>query len=214
MAANRPRGIRAKRARSYRDLEAVAANVRRSLGFSTAASLSGVELFERLDAYRVESGTSIARFDYAVRPLTLAVEAQTRYDPDSSRLVIELSEETYAALEAGQDRAKFSLCHEIGHGVLHLQELVALAGLHHEEAALLRGRPQQHSPCWDTEWQADGFAGALLMPARAVFGLLKGQLSPESGPTLQLALGVSAAAAEVRLRVLRSHQEVMSIEYD
>ena len=64
-------------------------------------------------------------------------------------------------------RARSTLAHEIGHCVLHGQEV--RAGRHRPQLLALRRAPRARlKPYQDSEWQAHAFAGALLMPRATV----------------------------------------------
>lgn len=98
-------------------------------------------------------------------------EGYTRYD--SARQVIEVlaSAETYRWLECGYPRGTFFLAHELGHCILHTEQLIRLAQMPtKQQTAFHRGR-SDHKPYEDTEWQANSFSGALLMPAVGLVAL-------------------------------------------
>lgn len=161
----------------------------------------------------MELGGRVIPLTYAVEDLPAGVEAQTRYERDRGCITIALSPATYAALEGGEARATFSVAHEIGHAVLHTEELVELSQIPHKTAAMLRGQAD-HAVYFDTEWQAHGFAGALLMPAEGLAQVESeapwGPLRIPMGPTLiVLRYGVSHAAAEIRWRVFGQHRTAL-----
>lgn len=100
--------------------------------------------------------------------------------------VICLRTDVYYGFLAGNGRDRFTVAHELGHLVLH--NGVGLARKMVEPTSL---KAYENS-----EWQANTFAGALLIPEEAGIRL--------SDPAdLAAACGVSFRAAEVRLSALR-----------
>ena len=173
-------GVRADHRYSYRDLEHFAKHVRRSLGWPEDQRVDTLGLFENLD------DITIVQSDGTKIPLRGGVvslegsEGYTRYEPQRHMIEILASEETYQRLEGGHPRAGYFVAHELGHCILHTDQLVRLAQMpSQQQAAFHRGRAD-HKPYEDTEWQANGFASALLMPARAMRALEEahGKLTP------------------------------------
>ena len=103
-------------------------------------------------------------------------------------------------------RARFSLSHEVGHVVLHPGELIRLSRIPHREAALARGASAPYPVYQDTEWQANAFSAALLMPAQGLYALE--QQGVLTSVTIQERFQVSSAAAAIRLKNYqqRSHE--------
>lgn len=164
-------GVRADRSWSYRRLEGLAAHVRQQLTLAADEVIDPLRLFE--DLHEI----SISRSDGIEIPLRGGVisledsEGYTRYDGDGKVLEILASERTYEWLEQAHPRAGYFVVHELGHCVLHTDQLVRLARMPTEQqAAFHRGR-EGHRACDDTEWQANAFASALLMPAQGVAAL-------------------------------------------
>jgi hypothetical protein len=164
-------GVRADSSWSYRRLEGLAAHVREQLNLRADEAIDPLELFE--DLHEI----SISRSNGVEIPLRGGVisledsEGYTRFDGGRDVLEILASERTYEWLEQGHPRAGYFVVHELGHCVLHTDQLVRLARMPTEQqAAFHRGR-QGHRACDDTEWQANAFASALLMPAQGVAAL-------------------------------------------
>ena len=67
---------------------------------------------------------------------------------------IMLREDVYDSACRDQGRARFTVCHEFGHFLLH------------REINMARNREEGHPVYRDAEWQADFFAGSLLLSAR------------------------------------------------
>ena len=127
MPTNQLVGVPADVPQSYPKIEAVAANVRRALGLSPMAKLQTEELFENLDR-RVLGSLHQVRPPFASIPLRTGVaeisaEAQARFDSDQGVMAIELSEAAYASMIDGYPRALYTFCHELGHAVLHCEQL-------------------------------------------------------------------------------------------
>ena len=67
---------------------------------------------------------------------------------------IKLREDVYEGAWNDVGRDRFTACHELGHYLLHRQ------------VAMARVRDESHPVYRDAEWQADTFAGGLLLSAR------------------------------------------------
>lgn len=71
-----------------------------------------------------------------------------------------LREDVYVGAVKGEGRDRFTVCHELGHYLLHTTDRVALA------------RTQGVIPAYaDPEWQANAFAADLLIPPYSITGL-------------------------------------------
>jgi transcriptional regulator with XRE-family HTH domain len=157
----------ADRRRSYVAIERKALAARRVLTDNAGldVALDCERLFEKLDGYLVETddGDEIP-MTYHVSAAEQGIEAQAAYRKERHVVEISLTPETYEALSAGNGRARYTLCHEIGHAELHPAELRRMA-----EDPDQAPRPSQDHPIFqDMEWQADVFASALLMPAKGL----------------------------------------------
>ena len=190
------RGNEALRPRRRTEIEAIASAFRRTLGLETARKLSGVWLFERLDELVILHNGAEIPVDYKVAPLEWGVEACSCYNPETGKIDVVLSPETYAELRAGKPRALFTLCHECGHLVLHTEELITRA-THGVDPSL--NRRKSHPIFRDTEWQSDWFAGAFIAPAKDVIALhdALGFVTPSD---VARSFSMSKHGSEVRLR--------------
>jgi Zn-dependent peptidase ImmA (M78 family) len=92
--------------------------------------------------------------------------------------LIEIREDVYKRACDGVGRDRFTIAHEIGHYLLHEPNRVALARV--EDKAKI---PIYQTP----EWQADVFAGELLMPAH----LIKGKTPEEVSILCQVSLSAA-----------------------
>ena len=200
-------GVRTDRGYSYRKLEKVAAYVRDLLDYSPTEAINTLLLFDGLDI-EVQDGTGR---DIPIHGAVIEFngsEGYAKYDSDRRAIEILASPETYDWLETGHPRGGFFVAHELGHCLLHTNQLVRLAQMPKaKQAALHRGGEEiGHETYRDTEWQANAFAGALLMPAR---GLLI--LEQEHGE-LSLAIiaehfHVSTEAASYRLELYNERKK-------
>ncbi|MBQ3088981.1 MAG: ImmA/IrrE family metallo-endopeptidase [Oscillospiraceae bacterium] len=97
---------------------------------------------------------------------------------------IKLREDIYDGACNGRGRDRFTVAHEIGHYFMHQPRSVSFART---------GTGKTQVFC-DPEWQADAFAGELLIPAH----LMRGKRVEE----IAQACGVSTAAARVQQKII------------
>lgn len=198
---NNPVGIAAKKPHSYKSIEDVAADVREVFGLSPVEPADMSEIFEfSIDDYLVGSSGKQVPMIHGVEELT--TEALTQWNPEEGRIELLLSNDWYNALCDGHPRASFTVAHELGHAVLHTSTLIELGNLNlRSQAALHRGL-KEHKTYLDTEWQANSFAAAFLMP---IAGIRKLRRSIESITSISISnqFGVSLEAASIRLDVIR-----------
>ena len=104
---------------------------------------------------------------------------------DDKRVVIDESLDPDSHPEK-EGRYRFTIAHEVGHWILHAPKILAekrqpsLFGDEKDEPSIVCRSSQNKEP---QEWQADFFAGHLLMPTdfvRAAWQKLTGNLSPEN----------------------------------
>jgi hypothetical protein len=195
-------GVRADRACSYSKLEASAARVRQHLGVSPDQAIDPLEVFE--DLHKI----SLQRANRQPLPLGYGVvrledsEGYARYDRACDVIEILASERTYGWLVQRHPRGAYFVAHELGHCILHTDQLVRLAMMPtNQQAAFHRGR-ENHEAYYDTEWQANAFASALLMPARGIAAIehVNRELSV---PLIVDRFGVSREAAGYRLELYK-----------
>ena len=157
-------GVRADRGYSYRKLEKIAAYVRDQLDCSPTEAINTLLLFDGLDI-EVQDGTGR---DIPIRGSVIELkdsEGYTKYDRDRRVIEILASPKTYEWLEKGHPRGGYFVAHELGHCLLHTAQLVRLAQMPKAQLAAFHrgGQEVAHEAYQDTEWQANAFAGALLM---------------------------------------------------
>jgi hypothetical protein len=147
-----------------------------------------LKLFDALGdpPYNLESG---------VEELSSGVEGMVY--PDGRVLV---NEETYRGADNEIGRPRFTVSHECYHGMKHSKQIRrALTDV----GELVVCRRQNIKPFLDPEWQANEFAGALLMPEQMVRLLAGKERRVLLAATMAEAFGVSTQAAEVRLNILK-----------
>lgn len=135
--------------------------------------------------------------------LPVGVEGVTVPAVDGGRTCIHIAEEVFEGIDDGDGRCRFTGAHEAGHGLLHAKQIEhalvsgTFAGLHRDSTVETFRHP---------EWQANAFAGALLMPAPAVIVALAdcGRNVPRLTATFQ----VSALAMNRRLEVLERQRKI------
>jgi len=205
-------GYRADQARSYASIERIAKRLRAILapGIGPMERLPSIRLFEHLNDYSVSAEGHAIPIDYATKE-HLPREGLTIFDSDDGMILVALRESTYLSLEREDPRARYTLAHEVGHAVLHPEELVRLGRIPHWEAAMHRGAAPDHPPYLDTEWQANVLAAALLAPAEGL--AMIEQRSRDLSPALVRGhFGVSWEAAEIRVKVFRSRRQELAPE--
>lgn len=199
-------GVRADNKYSYRKLESHAASVRQQLNFRPDEAVEPLRLFE--DLHEI----SIRRSDGTAIPLRSGVialedsEGYARYDMERKLIEILAAERVYAWLESRHPRAAYFIAHELGHCLLHTDQLIRLAQMPTtQQAAFHRGRID-HKPYEDTEWQANAFAGAVLMPAHGL-ALLEQAYGHLDAALIAERFGVSSEAAGYRLACFQSRRD-------
>jgi hypothetical protein len=111
--------------------------------------------------------------------------------PEKRIIYITLS--TYEAICRNDERARFTIFHELGH------LLLAHSRTFHRDNTV-------NFPIWEnSEWQADQFAAEILMPLSVILAK-----NLTSAWQLQDEFGVSFQAATYRLLKLRSKKEIKS----
>jgi len=124
-------------------------------------------------------------------------------DPTMNTPQIRLSPEVYAALQEGIPRARFTAMHEAGHAKLHAIQLRE-QGLKVQDGRLVfelyRVERRKLRAFEDPEWQANTFAGCVLMPGPAIMSLaVCGGIQVSA---VQRLFGVSYSAAMTRIEKL------------
>lgn len=101
--------------------------------------------------------------------------------PDKNKIVLQQS--VYDALCCGENHARFTVAHEIGHLIMH-----------RNQGAYARSKSNGgHKIYEDSEWQADVFASHFLIDARLVSPAMNAE-------DVSITFGVSLQAAETWMR--------------
>ncbi len=131
-------------ARSKDNIAGNAALMRSFLQLEKKPYFPVVDVYEALDLMYED-----ARFE--VREMHEMGEDHGRTYPDKN--VIYIREDVYERAYAGEPRDRFTMCHELGHLMMH------------RGVALSRIDPRQPPKIYrNSEWQADTFASYLMMP--------------------------------------------------
>lgn len=88
--------------------------------------------------------------------------------------IIKIREDVYERAIQGNPRDRFTLCHELGHSLLHTPDQVTFA----------RGEVPSYM---DPEWQANVFAGELMAPYNLVRNMSPQEIAQKCGMSLQAA---------------------------
>ncbi len=208
-------GVRARSGHSYRTLEQLAAGVRSSLNVQECEPFPGVELFESLEDYEITWRDEQIALDSHVFEAGTDDAGLTWFDVENMEIVVSLDEDTYRSLIVGEGRARFSFAHELIHAFVHTGELIGRALKSGESPSVdiaLHRKVVNHRIFRDTEWQANGGASALLMPAVGLYEIEKHdpQLSVES---IQQFFGTSRQAAQYRrAEYLKRRGELLGVK--
>lgn len=93
---------------------------------------------------------------------------------NTKRNILYIREDVYHRAIEGSPRDRFTLCHELGHFLLHTPERVSFA----------RGEiPAYRNP----EWQANVFAGELMAPYHLTYGMGVSDIVNQCGLSRQAA---------------------------
>lgn len=87
---------------------------------------------------------------------------------------MKIREDVYVGAIKGNPRDRFTLCHELGHYLIHLPERVTFA----------RGVVPAYM---DPEWQANAFAGELMAPYDLVKNMSVEEISEKCGMSMTAA---------------------------
>jgi hypothetical protein len=195
---NRPlTGIRADAKHSYRSIEQTALALRAGIGLGLLDRFDALEFFEQtVPDMRLVCRAGEVALREAVEDCE--PEGQTRWDADSGVLEIVLSAKTYAQLQEGRVRARSTVAHEAGHACLHADQIIRLGGMSLRSQVAFHRERGPHQACQDTEWQANAFGSALLMPAEGVDRIFA-RLGRQSISVLSEEFGVSLESAMYRV---------------
>ncbi|TYQ14837.1 UNVERIFIED_CONTAM: Zn-dependent peptidase ImmA (M78 family) [Acetivibrio alkalicellulosi] len=115
-------------------------------------------------------------FNYEILPEKLMGNHHGLTQPDKK--LIKLREDVYIRALNGEGRDRLTCAHEVGHLFLHNKYSIQLARI---------GKGEKIKTYIDPEWQANAFAGELLVPAHLVKGLSAEEISSLCGVSLPAA---------------------------
>ncbi|MDO5295159.1 MAG: ImmA/IrrE family metallo-endopeptidase [bacterium] len=124
-------------------------------------------------------------FNYEIVNLQDMPHNHAETHPDQN--LIQIREDVYLRAIKGCGRDRFTLAHELGHLLLHRANCISLCRL----APNKRLKPYENP-----EWQANAFAGELLMPIDIIKDMSIYQICHQCG--------VSADAARCQLSLLKN----------
>lgn len=119
---------------------------------------------------------SDTKFDYEIIPVEKMPTEYAKTYPE--RNMIHIREDVYEGVCRDQGRARFTLVHELFHYLQHTSENIIFA----------RSSSSDRVPAYkNPEWQANTFAGELLVPKNLVEGLTIDEVMEKCGVSRQCA---------------------------
>jgi Zn-dependent peptidase ImmA (M78 family) len=197
MTMNKLTGVRADNKYSYKKLESIADHVRKVLEFGSEEAIDPLRLFEDLHGISIMHAGKRIPLRGGVVSLEDS-EGYACYDREKNYIEVLASETTYGWIENGHPRGGYFVAHELGHCLLHTGQLVRLAQMPTNQQAAFHRHQTDHKAYEDTEWQANAFAGSLLMPAQGI-AALEEKLGNISATLIASRFRVSYEAAGYRL---------------
>jgi hypothetical protein len=116
---------------------------------------------------------------------------------DPINKLVRIPPHVHEKMVAGNGRARFTVSHEIGHVILHAQQVREIMVNCGQDGLKRRS---DINACRDPEWQANAFAAALLMPENVVKKILEEEYG--CAALVALRLQVSTLATDYRLKNL------------
>jgi Zn-dependent peptidase ImmA (M78 family) len=160
-------GIRAERKMSYRSIEECAKQLRARLGLGQLDRFDATGFFNNvLPDSTVVCSAGVITLREAIE--NCSQEGMTRWNPELGVVEVVLSASTYSLLQLEHVRARSTVAHELGHAYLHTDQIIRLAGMSLSSHVALHRQRNAHQACEDTEWQANAFGSAVLMPADGI----------------------------------------------
>jgi hypothetical protein len=195
------RGFRADSGHSYQSIEERARQVRQFLApeLLPTDTLPGEAMFDLLPEKTILTSLGSTPISIGVEDLG-GLGGETRFDREAGELRLVISDETYSGLRNDVGRDRFTLFHEIAHLFDHYEQVIRLARIPHQIAALQRVT-SDHKPYFDTEWQANSIAAALLAPAGGIEAMIASLGREPTSSEVAAAFLMSGEAARHRLNV-------------
>lgn len=148
----------------------LAYSIRKQLGLINEAYFPVLEFIEYV-LPEIDS-----RFNYEIVPDTAIGLDAANYNPSENTMRIRQS--VYEGACEGNGRDRFTIAHEIGHYLMHRDVNLALSRLENHT---------QVPAYQNSEWQANTFASALLMPPYLIGGWNPRQIAKYCGTSLRAA---------------------------
>lgn len=144
-------GLQVAKPRSRKDIRDYVNGIRKVMGLASQPRFPIIEFLE-LIMPRIDEEFYLEILTYEKMGECFGVTC-----PEEHKMV--LREDVYIGAANDEGMHRFTVAHEIGHYLLHRQGSVVLA----------RVDPNAKIPAYkDPEWQADCFAGELLMPVELI----------------------------------------------
>jgi antitoxin HicB len=194
--------IKETSARSYREIVSGAEALVGNLFPGEVASGRLIPVHELLTPARLTQ--------LAGAPVTIEADGDLREEAvseyRSGTVAVRLRPDVWEGAKAGSSRFRFTVAHEIAHVVLHRDELIQHRGCAFRDVVTPTAKLPADVPIYRSpEWQANGWAGAFLMPLSGVRSYLR-RLRKERQEFTQEAFAanfqVSLQAASIRLQKL------------
>ncbi len=117
------------------------------------------------------------KFEYCiVENSCLPYNVYAQYIPEEH--LMEIAEDVYDGACADNPRDRFTIAHEIGHAIMHSSRNIKLCRIN--EYCKVKTYE-------DPEWQANAFAGYLLMSPNSIFGMTDLEISEKCKVSLEAA---------------------------
>lgn len=171
----RKNGVRV-RPQSRVNIRDVTSTLRKKLGLQDSFDFPVIEFLEKIMPLLFPG----FNYEYVEKAKMGKVEGLTIPETNTIRI----REDVYESALRCEGRARFTIAHEIGHYIMHKNQFPSFARVH-----------ESLPPYEDAEWQANTFAGELLMP----YHLVSGKVAHE---VVELC-GVSFTAADYHLSKIK-----------
>jgi len=150
--------------RTYWEIEVIAQALRKQCQIDNLEYVPIVKMVEAIagDGFQVVSVDEMGSNDGLTYP---------------NKGIIQIREDVYYAACEGNERARDTMAHELGHFVLHRSTSMARCS-----AITVTG------PLTDSEWQADEFSGLLLAPTHIITGKTAAEVTKRCGIPIQAAI--------------------------
>lgn len=164
---------------SRKTIRSITQSIRKAFGFEDLMYFPIVEMLETMPTLFAENG-----FHFEIVP-DAELPDSVQGDTDVNNHYMRVKESVYDGACAGNGRDRYSIAHEIGHYML-----LSVAGVSFQRNIANK----QVRAYEDPEWQAECFAGELLMPFL--------RIQTMAIENIVTSCGVSATAARTQHRIV------------